>query len=113
MAGLSDENDKFDIRNSSVPFDTILTNINTHDDYKPYNKKTGHFVVPVSGIYAFHAHALRCRYSGPLKISLMHHSSGCENLLAQVRTLFQKYTKINKNNIFITLIYKYIYHSIL
>ena len=99
MAGLSDQNDKFDIRNSSVPFDTVLTNINTHDDYKPYNEKTGHFVVPVSGIYAFHAHALRCRYSGPLKISLMHHSSGSEKLLAQVRTQPQKYTKINKNNI--------------
>ena len=48
MAGLSDENDKFDIRNSSVPFDTVLTNINTHDDYKPYNEKTGQFPSAVS-----------------------------------------------------------------
>ena len=57
MAALSLKYEKFNLRNNTIPFDSILTNVNTGRTNGAYDE-SGFFTAPLDGVYGFHVHVL-------------------------------------------------------
>ena len=56
----------YEIEQSTVPFDDVLTNVNTVKTGEKYcySGSTGEFTAPIGGVYVFHSHIMRCEGKG-------------------------------------------------